>query len=261
MTGAPPPPPEATAVFGDRLGLAVQYADLLATDATERGLIGPAEVPRLWVRHLINCAVLGELIAPGSRVLDVGSGAGLPGLALAIARPDLDVVLIEPLLRRSGWLAETVERLGLTSVEVRRARAEELAGTVSARVVTARAVAPLDRLATWCLPLVAADGELLAMKGQGAQAELDGAREQLRRLGAVAWEVVPIGAQILPDHTTVVPVRVGTGAGRTRRSGRGRGTPRQLPSRSDERSDERPDERPDQRSRQASDGIEAVTGE
>jgi 16S rRNA (guanine527-N7)-methyltransferase len=119
-------------VFGDRLDLAVRYAELLAADAIVRGLIGPAEVPRLWVRHLINCAVLGELIAPGRRVLDVGSGAGLPGLPLAIARPDLEVVLVEPLLRRSTWLEETVERLGLTSVEVRRGRAEELAGSLSA---------------------------------------------------------------------------------------------------------------------------------
>jgi 16S rRNA (guanine527-N7)-methyltransferase len=226
-------------VFGDRLDLAVRYAELLATDAIVRGLIGPAEVPRLWIRHLINSAVLGELIAPGRRVLDVGSGAGLPGLPLAIARPDLEVVLVEPLLRRSSWLEETVERLGLTSVEVRRGRAEELAGSLSAPVVTARAVAPLDRLATWCLPLVAPGGELLAMKGQGARAELEGASEHLRRLGAVAWEVVPIGLRILVDHTSVVRVKVGTGAGRAQRSGPGRGSTQQPMNRSEQRARQR----------------------
>jgi 16S rRNA (guanine527-N7)-methyltransferase len=196
-------------------------------------------VPRLWVRHLINCAVLGELIAPGSHVLDIGSGAGLPGLPLAIARPDLSVVLVEPLLRRSSWLEETVDRLGLTSVEVRRSRAEQLAGAVSAPVVTARAVAPLDRLVTWCLPLVAPGGELLAMKGQGAQAELDAAAERLHRLGAVAWEVVPIGVQTLLDHTSAVRVKVGTGVGRARRSDRGRGSPQQPSKRSEQRARQR----------------------
>lgn len=209
-------------VFGDRLDLAVRYVELLATGAIDRGLIGPAEVPRLWVRHLINSAVLGELIPPSRRVLDIGSGAGLPGLALAIARPDLNVVLVEPLLRRSSWLEQTVQELGLGSVEVRRGRAEELAGSMSAPVVTARAVAPLDRLATWCLPLVDPGGELLAIKGQSAQAELDAASDHLRRLGAVAWEVVPIGEQILLDHTSVVRVKVGTGVGTARGSGTAR---------------------------------------
>jgi 16S rRNA (guanine527-N7)-methyltransferase len=224
MSEAPPPPAEAAVVFGDRLDLAVRYAELLATEAIVRGLIGPAELPRLWARHLINSAVLGELIAPGTRVLDIGSGAGLPGLPLAIARPDLNVVLVEPLLRRSSWLDETVQRLGLSSVEVRRGRAEELAGSLSAPVVTARAVAPLDRLATWCLPLVDAGGELLAIKGQGAQDELDRASDQLRRLGAVSWEVVPVGVQILLDHTSVVRVRVGTGVGKPSGSGTARGS-------------------------------------
>jgi 16S rRNA (guanine527-N7)-methyltransferase len=239
VSGAPPPPPEAVAVFGDRLELAAEYAELLATDATVRGLIGPAEVPRLWVRHLLNCAVLGELIAPDTRVIDVGSGAGLPGVPLAIARPDLEIVLVEPLSRRSGWLEATVNRLGLSSVSVRRARAEDLAGAVSAPVVTARAVAPLARLASWCLPLVAPGGELLAMKGQSAASEVEAAGVELRRLGAVAWEVLPIGVEILLDHTSVVRVRVGTDAGAARASGSGRRVPQQPMKRSGQRARQR----------------------
>jgi 16S rRNA (guanine527-N7)-methyltransferase len=234
---APAVPDKAGAVFGDRLPLALRYADLLATEATVRGLIGPGEVPRLWERHLLNCAVLGELIEPGSRVIDVGSGAGLPGIPLAIARPDVHVVLVEPLLRRSSWLQETVERLGLSTVEVRRGRAEEAAGSLSAPVVTARAVAPLERLAAWCLPLVTPGGELLAMKGTSAQAELDSAADRLAGLGAVAWEVVAIGVNTLLDHTSVVRVKVGMDAPSGRRSAARRRAPR-------------PVKRPDQRARQ-----------
>src|SRR6478672_2865340 len=177
---APPAPASAATVFGGRLGLAERYADALAREATVRGLIGPAEVPRLWERHLVNCAVLGELVPSGSRVVDVGSGAGLPGIPLALARPDLSVVLVEPLLRRSGWLEDIVDRLQLASVRVVRSRAEELHGSLSAPVVTARAVAPMERLARWCLPLVEPGGQLLAIKGRGAQAELHEAAAGLR---------------------------------------------------------------------------------
>jgi 16S rRNA (guanine527-N7)-methyltransferase len=196
----------------------MRYADLLAQQATVRGLIGPAEVPRLWERHLLNCAVIGELVDGGRRVLDIGSGAGLPGLPLAIARPDLQVVLVEPLLRRVRWLQETVDGLGLSHVEVRRGRAEELVGALSAPVVTARAVAPLERLATWCLPLVEPGGELLAMKGASAARELEDAVPALTRLGAVSWAVVPVGSTTLLDHTSVVRVKVGTDARPGRRS-------------------------------------------
>jgi 16S rRNA (guanine527-N7)-methyltransferase len=211
-------PPAAATIFGSRLELAERYAVLLANEATVRGLIGPGELPRLWTRHLMNCAVLEELIPPGAHVIDVGSGAGLPGIPLAIARPDLTITLVEPLLRRSGWLDDVVGRLGLTAVEVRRDRAEELAGSLSAGVVTARAVAPMGRLARWCLPLVSPGGELLAMKGQGAEAELAVAAPQLRRLRAVEWGLETIGLGRLADPTSVIRVKVGTSAAPTRRS-------------------------------------------
>src|SRR4051812_18270942 len=168
----PDAPPAAAAVFGDRLPLAVRYAKLLAGAGVERGLLGPRETPRLWERHLLNCAGLTELIEPGQQVLDVGSGAGLPGIVLAIRRPDLQVVLVEPLLRRATFLTEAVEELGLANVSVRRARAEDLAGVISAPVVVARAVAPVDRLGAWTLPLLLPGGRLLALKGEAAEGEL-----------------------------------------------------------------------------------------
>jgi 16S rRNA (guanine527-N7)-methyltransferase len=221
------PPSQAADIFGDRLELAGRYAKLLADEATVRGLIGPAELPRLWSRHLLNCAVLGELVPVGADLIDVGSGAGLPGIPLAIARPDLRITLVEPLLRRSSWLENVVHRLGLDQVEVRRARAEELAGTLSAAVVTARALAPLDRLVTWCLPLVQPGGELLAMKGQAAQAELDAAVPRLRRMGAQTWEILPIGVDTLADQTSVVRVKVGSSERPTGRSRAGQVRPKQ----------------------------------
>lgn len=160
----------ARAVFGDRYEIAERYYQSLATDGVERGLIGPREVPRLWERHLLNCAVIGELIAEGESVVDVGSGAGLPGIPLAIARPDLKVTLVEPLLRRSVYLAEFIESNGL-DVLVVRGRAEE-SGVVKeaggADVVTSRAVAPLEKLARWSLPLIHEHGRMLALKGSSA---------------------------------------------------------------------------------------------
>ena len=211
MSDPSPPVPELAAeIFGSRLSLAVAYAELLGTEAIERGLIGPGEVPRLWDRHLLNCAVIGELIEPSADVIDVGSGAGLPGIPLAIARPDLSLVLVEPLQRRAGWLADVVERLQLNAVTVRRARAEELHGELTAQVVTARAVAPLTRLAGWCLPLVAPGGALLAMKGGRAVSELAEAAEVIGRLGGVESQVHLVGASRLTDPTSVVEVRVGT---------------------------------------------------
>ena len=218
-------------MFGvQRLAVAEQYADLLATEGVTRGLIGPREAPRLWERHLLNCAVLAEVIPPGSTVGDVGSGAGLPGLALAIARPDLQVTLIEPLLRRTRFLDEAVVLLGLESrVTVSRARAEDLDGSVTFHSVTARAVAPLDRLARWCLPLVAPAGELVAMKGSSARLEVDQAESALRKLGCWPVEVVQLGTEVLQEPTWAVRVaRPETGQvgwrdrapGRSDRSGR-----------------------------------------
>ena len=153
-------------MFGAAYERAVAFAELLAGAGTERGVIGPREVPRLWARHLLNSAVIGELVPAGARVIDVGSGAGLPGVPLALARPDVEVVLLEPLARRVAFLEEAVA--GLANVSVVRGRAEEghtRRALGLADVVTARAVAPLDRLAGWCLPLVKPGGTLLALKG------------------------------------------------------------------------------------------------
>ncbi|SDQ23272.1 16S rRNA (guanine(527)-N(7))-methyltransferase RsmG [Quadrisphaera sp. DSM 44207] len=215
-------------VFGERADLARRYAEHLATSAVERGLVGPREVGRIWERHVLNCAVVGELLPQGAAVVDVGSGAGLPGLCLALARPDAAVVLVEPLERRMTWLREVVDDLALP-VAVVRGRAEEVAGTgrvPPADVVTARAVAPLERLARWCLPLLRPGGALLALKGRTAAEELAAARPVLRRLGAVSEEVVTAGAGVVPGPTTIVRATVGPGRGpagsRGRRTGSGR---------------------------------------
>ena len=210
-------PPElaeaARALFGDRLDLAASYAELLATDGVVRGLIGPRETPRLWERHLLNCAVVAERIPEGATVIDVGSGAGLPGLVLAIARPDLTVTLVEPLARRTAFLIEAVQRLGLTrDVRVFRGRAEEAAAgsrdrePLSADIVTARAVAPLDRLASWCLPLLAPGGRLVALKGASAADEITEHAEAVTRLGGGTPELHRCGAGVIEPPATVVEV-------------------------------------------------------
>jgi 16S rRNA (guanine527-N7)-methyltransferase len=204
----PAAPAVATGVFGSALALAERYADLLAGPGTERGLIGPREVPRLWERHLLNCAVLSEAIADSATVCDVGSGAGLPGLALAIRRPDLQVTLVDPLLRRTAFLSEVVAELSLEKVDVVRGRAEDLHGLRTFDVVTSRAVAPLLALLPWSLPLVASGGELLAMKGSTAAAELAEALPVLRRLGGTEPEIVHLGSTWLSVPTTAVRVRV-----------------------------------------------------
>ncbi|GAA1267140.1 16S rRNA (guanine(527)-N(7))-methyltransferase RsmG [Saccharothrix xinjiangensis] len=198
----------AKRVFGDHYEKAAAFAALLTEHGVERGLIGPREVDRLWERHLLNSAVIAELLPEGSRVVDVGSGAGLPGLPLAIARPDLDLTLLEPMVRRVAWLTECVEALGL-DVTVLRGRAEE--GPVRDRlsgsdVVTARAVAPLDRLAGWCLPLLRPGGRLVALKGESAEEELTRDAEAVRRAGGVRPRVITCGGDVLELPTTVVLV-------------------------------------------------------
>ena len=193
--------------FGERLDVAERYADALATSGVERGLLGPREVPRLWERHLLNCAAVVELVPPDVRLVDVGSGAGLPGLVIAIARPDVEVTLVEPLLRRVTWLCEVVASLELTNVVVHRSRAEEAARDgLSFDVATARAVASLGQLATWSLPLVRPGGELLALKGALAAVELADATAVLQAHGATRWSVEVCGEPLLPEPTTVVRV-------------------------------------------------------
>ncbi|MGA3526823.1 16S rRNA (guanine(527)-N(7))-methyltransferase RsmG [Melissospora conviva] len=201
----------AQALFGDRLELASAYAQLLATDGVLRGLIGPREAPRIWDRHLLNCAAVAEVIPPEVTVLDVGSGAGLPGLVLAIARPDLNVVLIEPLARRTSFLLEAVQQLGLArTVRVVRGRAEEAAagttnaGVITGDIVTARAVAPLDRLAGWALPLLVRGGRVLALKGATAADEVAEHTAAVERLGGSAPVVHRCGVGVIDPPTTVV---------------------------------------------------------
>lgn len=198
----------AERIFGDRLELAKRYVEHLATSGIERGLIGPREVPRLWSRHVLNCAVVAELIDDGAKVADVGSGAGLPGLCLAIARPDLYLTLIEPLERRVIWLEEVVMDLGLNNVEIIRSRAEAAIGKVECTVVTARAVSALNTLAPLTIPLLGGEGVLLAIKGRTAEEEISKASKILKKLGGVKTEVLIAGQDILAEPTTVVRVHV-----------------------------------------------------
>lgn len=204
------PPPAASALFGDRLNLARAYADLLAGPGVERGLLGPREVDRLWERHILNSAVLSELIGPEARVVDIGSGAGLPGLPLAIARPDLRVTLVEPMLRRTDFLTEAVESLGI-SVEVIRGRAEDpevRSRVTGADVVTSRAVADLGKLTRWSMPLLRIGGRMLALKGERAAAEAAESALEMAALGASGVEVVRCGVNLLnPAATVVVAIR------------------------------------------------------
>jgi 16S rRNA (guanine527-N7)-methyltransferase len=225
-----PAPPIAHETFGDSLPVAERYAAFLAGPGVERGLIGPREVERLWDRHLLNCAVMAEVIPVGANLIDIGSGAGLPGVVLAIVRPDLSVTLLEPLLRRTVFLQECVELLGLSSVVVRRSRAEDVVGEYQADVATARAVAPLERLAGWALPLLRDGGELLALKGERAAAELAEAEPVLKEFGVRGAEVLHVGqGKVDPPATVVRAVagrpprpphgRAGSGRGGRRRGG------------------------------------------
>ncbi|MGW7585694.1 16S rRNA (guanine(527)-N(7))-methyltransferase RsmG [Kitasatospora sp. NPDC054768] len=206
-------PAVAREVFGERYDAAVRYTELLATAGVQRGLIGPREVPRLWDRHVLNCAVLAELLPSGITLCDVGSGAGLPGIPVALARPDVSVTLLEPLLRRTTFLEEVVRELGLDNVTVLRGRAEEMVGKLAVDVVTARAVAPLDRLAGWGMPLLRPHGQMLALKGDSAEQELAESRAGLAKLGAVEWSVIAVGEGTLETSTRVIQVKAGESPG------------------------------------------------
>lgn len=210
-----PPAPDvrerlaAERLFGDRMEQAERYVAHLASSGIVRGLIGPREVPRLWSRHVLNCAVVQELVPREARLADVGSGAGLPGLCLALARPDLRITLIEPLERRVQWLDEVVADLGLSNVRVLRARAEQAREeTGEVDVVTARAVSALVGLVDITLPLLRGTGELLALKGRSAGDEVRKAQKKLERYGARSTEIVTAGAELLQEPTTVVQVRL-----------------------------------------------------
>lgn len=196
------PPPHAAGVFGSRLSLVEDYAHILATDGVVKGLIGPREVPRIWDRHIMNSAVIVPRVPQGASVADIGTGAGLPGIVWAIARPDLTVTLVEPLLRRTVFLEDVVARLGLDNVVVVRGRAEEVRQKFD--VVTARAVAALDKLGRWCMPLVRPGGVMLAMKGQSAAEEIKVATATLHRLGATSIVVATYENGDVP--TTVVEI-------------------------------------------------------
>lgn len=203
---AGPPPVAATEIFTTRIGIAARYADVLATAGVERGLLGPREVGRIWSRHILNSAAVAELLGHGERVVDIGSGAGLPGIPLAIARPDLSVVLVEPLLRRSEFLKEVVAELGLT-VEVVRGRAEEPSvrsqcGDRDAAV--SRAVAALDKLTKWSMPLLRPGGRMIAIKGERAPEEVEEHRRVMKALDSVDVRVVTCGASYLCPPATVV---------------------------------------------------------
>ncbi len=196
-------PPVAASLFGDRIELARRFTTNLAEQGEERGLIGPLELPRLWSRHILNCAIVAPLLKPG-RVGDVGSGAGLPGLVLAIARPDASFVLIEPMERRIAWLNEQVAELGLTNVTVLRARAEDVRLDEPLDQVTARAVSAFRKLLPLTAPLLRDGGELVLMKGAGAPTEVEAAAKEIRKFKVHDVEVLTLGEGVLDEVTRVI---------------------------------------------------------
>jgi 16S rRNA (guanine527-N7)-methyltransferase len=201
-------PEEALKVFGEHIGQARKFFELLVRDGDLLGLIGPRELPKLWSRHILNSAVVGELVEPGQLVADVGSGAGFPGIPMAILMPSTDFVLIEPMERRANWLSEVVvPELGLLNVKVLRGRAEE-APLRNYDVVTARAVSALPKLLRMLVPLTVAGGQILALKGSKAQDEIDESMTLVKKLKLDTFEIVTVGQNLLHDPTTVVRVRL-----------------------------------------------------
>jgi 16S rRNA (guanine527-N7)-methyltransferase len=199
-------PAAAAQIFGERIELARSFAEALGRHGEERGLIGPLEPPRLWSRHILNSAVIAPLFS--GRVGDVGSGAGLPGLVLAIARPDVEWVLIEPMERRVAWLSEQVDQLGLGNVEVLRARAEDWKRGPSLDAVTARAVSALRTLVPITAPLVRDGGELILLKGSAAANEIESAEKQLRRFKISNARVEVVGEGLLEEPSRVIRATV-----------------------------------------------------
>jgi 16S rRNA (guanine527-N7)-methyltransferase len=200
-------PASAEAIFGAGIGQARDYATNLVLDADLLGLLGPREMPKLWTRHILNSAVVSELLLAGSKVADVGSGAGLPGIPMAIARPDVKFVLIEPMERRASWLEKQVEELELKNVKVRRARAEEIeAHTFD--VVTARAVSALPKLLRLTVPLLKPGGAVLALKGSKAQDEITESLSLQKKLKIKSFDILYTGEAYLAEPTLVVVTRL-----------------------------------------------------
>ena len=196
-------PESAKAVFGPQIERARAFAQKLANDSDDLGLLGPRELDKLWSRHILNSAVVAETVNPGDHVADVGSGAGLPGIPMAIALPEAQFVLIEPMERRSTWMLNVIEELGLTNVEVRRARAEEVLD-LKFDIVTARAVAALDKLLRLTVHLLKPGGSLIALKGSKASEEIEAARKLQKKLGIASFEIQICGEKFLAEPTSVV---------------------------------------------------------
>jgi 16S rRNA (guanine527-N7)-methyltransferase len=199
-------PAGAAKIFGDRIELARAYAAALARDSDTLGLLGPRELEIIWSRHILNSAVVAELVADGKTVADVGSGAGLPGIPMAIAQPNAQFTLIEPMERRSDWLKQQVAELGLTNVEVLRARAEEVGSVYD--IVTARAVSNLSKLLRLTVDLIRDGGELLALKGSKAAEEIAEAQKLAKKLKIAGFDLLTVGGEHLADPTTVVRTRL-----------------------------------------------------
>lgn len=194
------------AAFGDAYPRLATFAAMLSEEGVTRGLIGPREVPRIWERHILNSSAVAPFLPAEGTVVDVGSGAGFPGIVLACMRPDLPIVLLEPMDRRVTWLREVAVALELTSTEVVRGRAEDVHGTLSATVATARAVAPMDRLARWLLPLLHPGGVLLAMKGDRAPDEVTAARTTITHLGGGDPQILRAPTVTGAEATTIVRI-------------------------------------------------------
>jgi 16S rRNA (guanine527-N7)-methyltransferase len=199
-------PAAAESIFGDQIGKARLYFEALVRDGDLLGLLGPREMPKLWTRHILNSAVVAELVVPGQTVADVGSGAGLPGIPMALVQPEAQFTLIEPMERRSDWLKAIVQDLGLSNVRVHRARAEEVTEVFD--VVTARAVSALPNLLRMCVPMTRHGGEVIALKGSKAADEIQEAKKLQKKLGIASFEIVRVGGEFLTDPTLVVRTKL-----------------------------------------------------
>ena len=196
-------PEYAERIFGSGIETARGYVRALARDSDLLGLLGPRELDKIWSRHILNSAVVAELIQSGSKVADVGSGAGLPGIPMAIVQPKAKFVLIEPMERRANWLLDVIDELGLTNVRVLNQRAEEVR-QYDFDVVTARAVSALDKLLRLCIPLLKPGGSVLALKGSKAADEIEVAKKLQKKLRIESFQIVLCGDEILPEPTAVV---------------------------------------------------------